>query len=89
MNKTYRVVFNLATGTWTAVSELAKRRTKRPSRATSATAVITAGLLLASGGAASQTALPSFDPTINDHRVGSTVVSGGTNVTLVLGRYDG
>lgn len=34
-------------------------------------------------GAAAQTvALPNFDPTVNDNRVGSTVVSGGATVTL-------
>ncbi|WP_175778198.1 ESPR-type extended signal peptide-containing protein [Burkholderia cenocepacia] len=46
MNKTYRSIFNTATGTWTAASELAKGRTKNGKRATALTTIMAAVIAL-------------------------------------------
>ncbi|WP_236862357.1 MULTISPECIES: ESPR-type extended signal peptide-containing protein [Burkholderia] len=46
MNKTYRSIFNVATGTWTAASELAKGGTKGGKHATALTTIMAAVIAL-------------------------------------------
>ena len=47
MNKTYRSIFNTATGTWVAAPETAKGRSKTKSATVASLAAVTQGLSLA------------------------------------------
>lgn len=84
MNKFFKTVFCAATGTYVAVSEVAKGRGK-----TSVKSSVRKGLaVLAATGASVATgyaqtmSLPSIDPYACDGAACATTVSGGDNVTL-------
>lgn len=85
MNTVFRLIWNSETRNWAVAPETARARTKGTSvnKVAGALALMAAAVLGHADRAAAQTVpLPAFDPTVNDNRVGSTVVSGGATVTL-------
>jgi len=78
MNKAYRVVRNKATGTWTAVSEVARGRSKGHAVVQAATATLVAGAAAIFAPHAMAADLVEQDPA-----TGTIIIGGGTNGSII------